>query len=142
MMMLSMLTLNELAALLLLKSPLPMNPTFQQPSFSLPHASDVNFSQVNDISMTSFPGTFMSSAYSHEMKQFSILQEQIKCLEGQVMKLMVENNTLRMAFQCLAASMGLHNMDPCQFDGTSVPQVSMLSKQEDLCPTQESSPFI
>lgn len=137
-----MLTLNEPAASLLLKSPSPMNPTFQQPSFSLLHASDVNFSQANDISMTSFPGTFMSSAYSHEMKQFSILQERTKCLEGQVMKLMVENNTLTTAFQCLAASVGLRNIDPCQFDGTSFPQVSMLSKQEDLRPTRESSPLI
>ncbi|KAI6018680.1 hypothetical protein BKA83DRAFT_4496163 [Pisolithus microcarpus] len=134
--------MNEPAAPLLLKSPSPTNPTFQQPSFSMPHGSDVNFSQAIDMSMTSFPSTFMNSAYSHETKQLSILQERTKCLEGQVMKLTVENSTLRTAFQCLAAAVGLRNIDPCQFDGTAFPQASMSSKQEDLRPTPESSPSI
>ncbi|KIK29825.1 hypothetical protein PISMIDRAFT_88303 [Pisolithus microcarpus 441] len=33
-------------------------------------------------------------------------------------------------------------MDPCQFDGSSFPHASILSKQEDLRPTRESSPSI
>ncbi|KAI5997086.1 hypothetical protein EDD15DRAFT_2194754 [Pisolithus albus] len=54
------------------------------------------------------------------------------------MKLTVENSTLRTAFQCLADAVGLRNIDPCQFDGTAFPQVSVSSKR----PTPESSPSI
>ncbi|KAI6029107.1 hypothetical protein BKA83DRAFT_4122754 [Pisolithus microcarpus] len=90
------------------------------------------------MSMTSFPGTFMNGTYSHEVKQFNVLQERIRCLDGEVMKLTVENTTLRMAFQCLAGAVGLRNIDPCQFDGTAFPQASMSSKR----PTPESSPSI
>ncbi|KAI6035907.1 hypothetical protein BKA83DRAFT_4119883 [Pisolithus microcarpus] len=94
------------------------------------------------MSMTSFPGTFMNGAYSHEMKQSNVLQEQIRCLDGEVMKLTVENTTLRTAFQCLAGAVGLRNVDPCQFTGTSFPQVSMSSQQQEPRPTWETSPLI
>ncbi|KAI6039612.1 hypothetical protein EDC04DRAFT_2603042 [Pisolithus marmoratus] len=65
--------------------------------------------------MTSFP-MIMNGAYSHESKQLGLLQEHMKFLKGQVMKLTIENNTLRMAFQCLAGAISLCDMDPSQVD--------------------------
>ncbi|KAI6110298.1 hypothetical protein EDD16DRAFT_1522314 [Pisolithus croceorrhizus] len=44
------------------------------------------------------------------------------------MKLTVENTTLRTAFQYLAGAISLRDVDPCQVDGTSFPQASMLPK--------------
>ncbi|KAI6097305.1 hypothetical protein EDD16DRAFT_1770806 [Pisolithus croceorrhizus] len=76
--------------------------------------------------MTSFP-TFMNGAYSHELRQIN-LQECTKLLEGHIIKLTMENNALRMAFQCLAGAIGLCDMDPCQFDGKSLTQISTLLK--------------
>ncbi|KAI6011870.1 hypothetical protein BKA83DRAFT_4131316 [Pisolithus microcarpus] len=105
-----------------------MNTTFQ-PSFPLPQAPDVHFSQANEVLMTSFP-TFMNGAYSHESKQLSLLQEHAKLLEGQVMKLTIENTTLRTAFQCLAGAISLCNMDSCQVNGTTFPPASVSPKSK------------
>ncbi|KAI5990939.1 hypothetical protein EDD15DRAFT_2197730 [Pisolithus albus] len=58
------------------------------------------------------------------------------------MKLTVENTTLRTAFQCLAGAVGLRNVDPCQFNGASLPQVSTSSQQQAPCPTRETNPSI
>ncbi|KAI6096280.1 hypothetical protein EDD16DRAFT_1720035 [Pisolithus croceorrhizus] len=99
-----------------------MNPTFQPP-FPLPPIPDMTFSQANEVSMTSFP-MFMNGTYSHDLKQLSLLQECTKLLEGQVMKLVLENTTLRTTFQYLAGAIGLHDVDPCQVDGTSFLQAS------------------
>ncbi|KAI6097114.1 hypothetical protein EDD16DRAFT_1527736 [Pisolithus croceorrhizus] len=54
----------------------------------------MNFSQANEVLMTSFP-TFMNSTYSHEPRQINLLQEHTKLLEGHIIKLTIENNTLR-----------------------------------------------
>ncbi|KAI6096256.1 hypothetical protein EV401DRAFT_1895813 [Pisolithus croceorrhizus] len=40
------------------------------------------------------------------------------------MKLVLENTTLRTTFQYLAGAIGLHDVDPCQVDGTSFLQAS------------------
>ncbi|KAI6004689.1 hypothetical protein EDD15DRAFT_2359418 [Pisolithus albus] len=124
-MMSSLLTSNELNGSLL-TSPSPTNMAFQS-SFPLPHVPDVHFSQANEVLMTSFP-TFMNGTYSHESKHLGLLQERTKLLEGQVMKLTIENTTLRTAFQCLAGAMGLCDVDPCQLDSTSFLQTSTLLK--------------
>ncbi|KAL4066278.1 hypothetical protein V8B97DRAFT_2025549 [Scleroderma yunnanense] len=131
----SMLASNESIGLLLNASS-PTNPTFQ-PSFPLQHIPDMNFSQGNNVSMTSYP-TFMNSAYSQESKQINNLQEHTKFLEAQVMRLTIENNTLRC---CLAGSVGLQDMDSCQVDArTSFSQAS--KPKEELCPTWENYPSI
>ncbi|KAI6014215.1 hypothetical protein BKA83DRAFT_4129811 [Pisolithus microcarpus] len=137
----SLLTPNESNGLLLASSS-PTSMTFQ-PSFPLPHVPDVNFSQGNEMAMTSFP-TFMNGAYSHESKQLSLLQERAKLLEGQIVKLTIENNTLKTAFQCLAGAVGLRDMDPCQVDGTTFPQAtaSLKSKVELAPPTPTNYPSI
>ncbi|KAL4080258.1 hypothetical protein V8B97DRAFT_2020917 [Scleroderma yunnanense] len=106
-MMSSILTSNE-STVLLLNSSLPTNTTFQS-SFPLQHVPDMNFSQGNDMSMTSYP-MFMNSAYSHKSKQINILQEWTKFLEAWVIKLTVENNTLRTPFQCLAGSVNARTL--------------------------------
>ncbi|KAI6005997.1 hypothetical protein EDD15DRAFT_2215265 [Pisolithus albus] len=121
----SLLTPNQSNGSFLTSSS-PTNATFQQ-SFQLPHVPDTTFSQANEVSMTSFP-TFMNGAYSHDSKQLSLLQERAKLLEGQVMKLTVENNTLRTAFQFLAGAVGLREVDPYQVDGTTFPQASASPK--------------
>ncbi|KAI6004749.1 hypothetical protein EDD15DRAFT_2359531 [Pisolithus albus] len=140
-MMSSLLTSNESNGSLL-TSPSPTSATFQS-SFPLPNAPDLNFSQGNEMAMTTFP-TFMNGAYSHESKQLSLLQERAKLLEGQVMKLTVENNTLRMAFQWLAGAVGLRDVDPCQVDSTTFPAVSAsLKSKVDLArPTPADYPSI
>ncbi|KAI6022359.1 hypothetical protein BKA83DRAFT_4493658 [Pisolithus microcarpus] len=137
----SLLTPNESNGLLLASSS-PTSMTFQ-PSFPLPHIPDVNFSQGNEMAMTSFP-TFMNGAYSHKSKQLSLLQERAKLLEGQIVKLTVENNTLKTAFQCLAGAVGLRDVDPCQVDGTTFPQAtaSLKSKVELAPPTPTNYPSI
>ncbi|KAI6011235.1 hypothetical protein BKA83DRAFT_4502797 [Pisolithus microcarpus] len=137
----SLLTPNESNGLLLASSS-PTSTTFQ-PSFPLPHVPDVNFSQGNEMAMTSFP-TFMNGAYGHESKQLSLLQECAKLLEGQIVKLTVENNTLKTAFQCLAGAVGLRDVDPCQVDGTTFPQAtaSLKSKVELAPPTPTDYPSI
>lgn len=86
--------------------------------------------------MTSFP-TFMNGAYSHESKQVTVLQ-------GHVMKLTVENNTLRMAFQYLASAVGLRDLDPCHVDSTTFPQASTSPKPkaEVAPPTPNDFPSI
>ncbi|KAI5993503.1 hypothetical protein EDD15DRAFT_2518825 [Pisolithus albus] len=103
----------------------------------------MTFSQGNEMTMTSFP-TFMNGAYSHEPKQINLLQERAKLLEGQVLKLTVENNALRTAFQCLADAIGLRNVDPCQVDGNSFAQLStaLRSKVEPAPPTPSDYPSI
>ncbi|KAI6104463.1 hypothetical protein EDD16DRAFT_1707685 [Pisolithus croceorrhizus] len=80
---------------------------------------------------------FMAVTYSHESKQVAVLQ-------GQVMKLTVENNALRMAFQCLAGAVGLRNIDPCQIDGSTFPQVStsLKPKRELAPPTLNDFPLV
>ncbi|KAI6119527.1 hypothetical protein EDD16DRAFT_927569 [Pisolithus croceorrhizus] len=125
----------------LLTCPSPMNTTFQV-SFPLPHVPDVNFSQANEMPMTSFP-TFMNGAYSHELRQIN-LQECTKLLEGHIIKLTMENNALRTAFQCLAGAIGLRDVDPCQFDGKSLAQISTLPKPkaEPAPPTPSDYPSI
>ncbi|KAL4072400.1 hypothetical protein V8B97DRAFT_2023558 [Scleroderma yunnanense] len=120
----SMLASNESTESLLNASS-PTNPTFQ-PSFPLQHIPDMNFSQGNDMSMTSYP-MFMNSTYSQESKQINNLQEHTKFLKAQVMRLTIENNTLRMAFQCLAGSVDA---------GTSFSQAS--KPKEEPCLTQEN----
>ncbi|KIN96963.1 hypothetical protein M404DRAFT_32802 [Pisolithus tinctorius Marx 270] len=136
----SMLSSNDSpTGSLLLKTPSPTNPAFQQP-FPLQQPTDVNFSQPNDMSMTPY-STFMNTAYSHESKQINILQERIKVLEGQVMTLTVENTMLRAAFQCLSNAVGLRNADPCQVDASTL--FSQASKAKDEpCPTRENCPSI
>ncbi|KAI6132168.1 hypothetical protein EDD16DRAFT_1852261 [Pisolithus croceorrhizus] len=120
----------------------PTNTTFQA-SFPLPHVPDMNFSQANEMPMTSFP-TFMNGAYSHEPKQINLLQERAKLLDGQVMKLTIENNALRTAFQCLASAIGLRDVDPCQFDSKSFAQISAppKSKAEPVPPTPSDYPSV
>ncbi|KAI6137697.1 hypothetical protein BKA82DRAFT_4369942 [Pisolithus tinctorius] len=136
----SMLSSNDSpTGSLLLKTPSPTNPAFQQP-FPLQQPADMNFSQPNDMSMTPY-STFMNTAYSHESKQINILQERIKVLEGQVMTLTVENTTLRAAFQCLSNTVGLRNVDPCQVDAST--SFSQASKAKDEPhPTRENCPSI
>ncbi|KAI5995916.1 hypothetical protein EDD15DRAFT_2420965 [Pisolithus albus] len=124
-MMSSLLTSDESNGSFLTSSS-PTNPTFQ-PSFPSLHVPDVNFSQANEVPMTSFP-TFMNGAYSHESKQLGLLQERAKLLEGQVMKLSIENTTLKTAFQCLAGAVGLRDLDPSQVDGTAFLQASTSPK--------------
>ncbi|KAI6016370.1 hypothetical protein BKA83DRAFT_4128970 [Pisolithus microcarpus] len=102
--------------------------TFQQ-SFQLPHTPDTTFSQANEVLMTSFP-MFMNGTYSHDSKQLSLLQEHAKLLEGQVVKLTIENYTLRTAFQFLAGAIGLCEVDPCQVDGMTFPQASTSPKSK------------
>ncbi|KAI6018419.1 hypothetical protein EDC04DRAFT_2902132 [Pisolithus marmoratus] len=141
-MMLSLLTSSDSNGPFLSSSS-PTNATFLPSFLPLPHVPDVNFSQGNEMAMTSFP-TIMNGAYSHESKQLSLLQERTKFLEGQVMKLTIENNTLRTAFQCLAGAIGLRDMDPSQVDGTTFPQASTSpkSKLEAAPPTPTDYPSI
>ncbi|KAI5980856.1 hypothetical protein EDD15DRAFT_2421529 [Pisolithus albus] len=125
-MMLSLLTSDESNGSFLTSSS-PTNATFQL-SFPSLHVPDVNFSQANEVPMTSLIPTFMNGAYSHESKQLGLLQERAKLLEGQVMKLSIENTTLKMAFQCLAGAVGLCDLDPSQVDGTAFLQASTSPK--------------
>ncbi|KAI5992513.1 hypothetical protein EDD15DRAFT_2197084 [Pisolithus albus] len=86
----------------------------------------------------------MNGAYSHESKQIGLLQERTKLLEGEVMKLTVENSTLRTAFQCLAGAVGLRDMDPYHVNSTTFPQAfaSPNSKVGLALPTPTDYPSI
>ncbi|KAI6032427.1 hypothetical protein EDC04DRAFT_2898257 [Pisolithus marmoratus] len=107
--------------------------TFQPSFLPLLHIPNMNFSQGNEMAMTSFL-MIMNGTYSHESKQLGLLPECIKFLEGQVMKLTIENNTLRTAFQCLAGAIGLHDMDPCKVDSTSLSQVVSMKSKDEVAP--------
>ncbi|KAI5990605.1 hypothetical protein EDD15DRAFT_2279342 [Pisolithus albus] len=58
------------------------------------------------------------------------------------MKLTIENTTLRTAFQCLAGAVGLHDVDPCQLDGTSFLQTFTKPKVEPALPTRNNYPSV
>ncbi|KAI6036056.1 hypothetical protein PISMIDRAFT_12317 [Pisolithus microcarpus 441] len=139
-MMSSLLTPNQPNGSLLTSSS-PANTTFHS-TFPLPHVPDGTFAPANEMPITSFP-TFMTGAYSQETKQINLLQERTKLLEGEVVKLTVENSTLRTAFQCLAGAVGLRDMDPCKVDNTSFPPVALLKlKEEPAPPTPNEYPSI